>query len=416
MSNRAMKFAALGAVAAVALTGCGSSSGSKAAASSAAPATSAAAVATSAAAVATSAAAVATSAAASAVASTAPATSAAASASSAGTATGKVGVILPDTVTSKRWENNDRPSLDKAFKAAGLTDDIQNADGDASKWLQICQAMIGEKVTVLLEVDIDVASATKCITDAHAQGIKVIDYDRLSLGGGADYYVSFDNVQVGKLQGEGLVACLKAKGVTKPAVAEINGDSKDNNATLFAQGYNSVLDPLYASGAYTKAGNQTGQWKPDIAKTVWQSFYTQYKGKIDGAIIANDGMGDGVITAMQSEGVAGKIPFTGQDAQDSGLARILLGQQCMTVFKDTAVEASLASKLAIALIKKTDTTALVNSKVTDTVLKKDVPFAAATPESITATNVMDVIKTGYTTAANVCKLAGAAACAKAGVK
>ena len=411
MSNRAMKFAALGAVAAVALTGCGSSSGSKAAATSAAAvATSAAAVATSAAAVATSAAAVATSGAASA----AP-TSAAASASSAGTATGKIGVILPDTVTSKRWENNDRPALDKAFKAAGLTDDIQNADGDTSKWLQICQAMIGEKVAVLLEVDIDVASATKCITDAHAQGIKVIDYDRLSLGGGADYYVSFDNVQVGKLQGEGLVTCLKTKGVTKPAVAEINGDSKDNNATLFAQGYNSVLDPLYKAGTYTKAGNQTGQWKPDIAKTVWQSFYTQTKGKIDGAIIANDGMGDGVITAMQSEGVAGKIPFTGQDAQDSGLARILLGQQCMTVFKNTALEASLASKLAIALIKKTDTASLVNSKVTDTMLKKDVPFAAATPESITKTNVMDVIKTGYTTAANVCKLAGAAACKAGGV-
>ena len=82
---------------------------------------------------------------------------------------------------------------------------------------------------------------------AHAQGIKVIDYDRLSLGGGADYYVSFDNVQVGKLQGEGLVKCLKDKGVAKPAVAEINGAATDNNATLFAQGYNSVLDPLYAS-------------------------------------------------------------------------------------------------------------------------------------------------------------------------
>ena len=167
--------------------------------------------------------------------------------------------------------------------------------------------------------------------------------------------MSFDNVQVGKLQGEGLVKCLTAKGVAKPAVAEINGDSKDNNATLFAQGYNSVLDPLYASGKYTKAGNQTGQWKPDVAKTVWQSFYTQTGGKIDGAIIANDGMGDGVATAMQAEGVLGKIPFTGQDAQDSGLARILLGQQCMTVFKDTSLEADLASKLAIALIKGSPT-------------------------------------------------------------
>jgi D-xylose transport system substrate-binding protein len=274
--------------------------------------------------------------------------------------------------------------------------------------------MIGEKVKVLLEVDIDPASPKTCITAAHAQGIKVIDYDRLSLGAGADYYVSFDNVQVGKLQGQGLVACLKTKGVTKPNIVEIDGDSKDNNATLFAQGYNSVLDPLFKAGTYVKKGEQTGQWKPDVAKSVWQGFYTTTGGKIDGAIIANDGMGDGVITAMQAEGVAGKIPFTGQDAQDSGLARILLGQQCGTVFKDTSLEAALASKLAIALIKGTpDPKTIASSTVTDTTLKKDVAFAAATPEWITKTNVEDVIKTGYTTAANVCKLAGAAAC-KAG--
>ncbi|MDX6245660.1 MAG: D-xylose transport system substrate-binding protein, partial [Frankiales bacterium] len=361
----------------------------------------------------------ATSAAASAAASAA--TSAAASAAvsaaaSGGTATGKVGVILPDSVTSKRWENNDRPALTKAFTAAGLTSDIQNAQKSTTKWLQICDAMIGEKVKVLLEVDIDVASSTKCIANAHAQGIKVIDYDRLSLGGGADYYVSFDNVQVGKLQGEGLVKCLTAKNVTKPNIVEIDGDSKDNNATLFAQGYNSVLDPLYKAGTYKKVGEKTGQWKPDIAKAVWQAYFTSAAGKIDGAIIANDGMGDGVATAMKSEGVLGKIPFTGQDAQDSGLARVLLGQQCMTVFKDTAVEADLASKLAIALIKGTDTKALVNTTVMDTVTKKPVPFAAATPESITKTNVGDVIKTGYTTAAKVCALAGAAACTAAGIK
>jgi D-xylose transport system substrate-binding protein len=401
MSNKVMKLAAFSAVAAVALAGCGnSSSGSPAATGAATTA--------------------ATSAPATGASSSASATSAASAVASAtsGTTTGsgKVGVILPDSITSKRWENNDRPALDKAFKAAGLTDDIQNAEGVATKWLQICDAMIGEKVAVLLEVDIDVASATKCIANAHAQGIKVIDYDRLSLGGGADYYVSFDNVQVGKLQGEGLVKCLTAKNVTKPNIVEIDGDSKDNNATLFAQGYNSVLDPLYKAGTYVKVGEKTGQWKPDIAKAVWQAYFTSSAGKIDGAIIANDGMGDGVATAMQSEGVLGKIPFTGQDAQDSGLARILLGQQCMTVFKDTAVEAALASKLAIALIKGTPTTSLVNSTVMDTVTKKPVPFAAATPESITKTNVMDVIKTGYTTAANVCKLAGAAACTAAGIK
>ncbi|MDX6230928.1 MAG: D-xylose transport system substrate-binding protein [Frankiales bacterium] len=403
MSNKAMKLAAFGAVAAVALTGCGNkSSGAPAASATTGAATSAASAA--------------------ATTGTTPSSSAATSAASAvasattGTGGGKVGVILPDSLTSKRWENNDRPALEKAFKDAGLTSDIQNAEGVATKWLQICDAMIGEKVKVLLEVDIDVASATKCIADAHTQGIKVIDYDRLSLGGSADYYVSFDNVQVGKLQGEGLVKCLTTKGVKNPAIVEIDGDSKDNNATLFAQGYNSVLDPLYKAGTYKKVGEKTGQWKPNIASAVWSAFYNQASGKIDGAIIANDGMGDGVATTMKAEGVLGKIPFTGQDAQDSGLARVLLGQQCMTVFKDTAVEAALASKLAIALIKGTPTTSLVNTTVKDTVTKKDVPFAAATPETITKTNVGDVIKTGYTTAAKVCAIAGAAACTAAGIK
>ena len=155
-----------------------------------------------------------------------------------------------------------------------------------------------------------------------------------------------------------------------------------------------------------------------MAKTVWQSFYSQTGGKIDGAIIANDGMGDGVTTAMQSEGVLGKIPFTGQDAQDSGLARILQGQQCMTVFKDTALEAGPG----VQARDRTDQGQTRTPSRSPTarsrtpLLKKDVAFAAATPEAITKANVEDVIKTGYTTAANVCKLATQAVCDKAGIK
>jgi D-xylose transport system substrate-binding protein len=418
MSNKAMKLAAFSAVAAIAISGCSSkSSTATPAASSAATSAAAPAATTSAAApAATSSAPAATTGASSAPATTGPASAAPTTgASVAPGGSGKVGVILPDSLTSKRWENNDRPSLDKAFKAAGLTDDIKNAEGVATKWLQICDAMIGEKVQVLLEVDIDVASATKCIADAHAQGIKVIDYDRLSLGGGADYYVSFDNVQVGKLQGEGLVKCLTTAGVKNPNIVEIDGDSKDNNATLFAQGYNSVLDPLYAAKTYTKVGEKTGQWKPDVASAVWSAFYNQANGKIDGAIIANDGMGDGVSTTMKSEGVLGKIPFTGQDAQDSGLARVLLGQQCMTVFKDTNLEAPLAAKLAIAIANGGDTASIANGKVSDSVTKKDVAFAAATPVAIYKDNVGDVIKAGYTTAAKICTGAAAAVCKAQGI-
>ncbi len=387
MSNKVMKLAAFGAVAAVALTGCGSSSKSTATT----PTTGAASV--------TSAAPVATS-------GTAPKPSA----STGGGKGGTVGVILPDSLTSKRWENNDRPSLAKAFTDAGLKSDIKNAEGKADKWGQICDAMIQEKVKVLIEVDLDATSGKACIDKAHAQGIKVIDYDRLTLGGGADFYVSFDNVQVGKLQGEGLIKCLDDKKVTKASIVYINGDTKDNNATLFKQGYVEALKAKIDSKDYTLAGDQTGQWKPDVAQTVWEQFFTKTSGKIDGAIVANDGMGAGVAAAMLKEKVLGKIPFTGQDAQDDGLNRVLLGQQCMTVFKDTNLEAPLASKLAIALATGGDTASIATTTVHDSITNKDVPFAAATPVAIYKDNVSDVIKAGYTTAAKVCTGDAAAVC------
>ena len=151
--------------------------------------------------------------------------------------TGKVGVILPDSKSSVRWETQDRPNLEAAFEAAGLESIIQNAEGSPDTFIQLCQQMITEGVNVLIETDLDPDSGKACIDQAKAAGIAVIDYDRLTLGGGADYYVSFDNVVVGELQGQGLIDGLNAKGVTEGNIAFINGAATDNNATLFKQGY-----------------------------------------------------------------------------------------------------------------------------------------------------------------------------------
>jgi D-xylose transport system substrate-binding protein len=340
--------------------------------------------------------------------------SAAASASGGG-ALGSVGVILPDTKSSARWENNDRPSLSKAFTDAGITSDIQNAQGDVPTFGKICDAMVAKPVKVLIIVDLDADSGTACLTKAKAAGIKTIDYDRLTLGGGADYYVSFDNVQVGKLQGEGLIKCLDAASKTKANIVYINGAATDNNATLFKQGYAEALKAKIDSGDYKLVGDNTGKWDPNVAQTLWQQFYTAQNGKIDGAIVANDGMGGGVAAAMKQEGVLGKIPFTGQDATDEGLNRVLLGQQCMTVFKDTNLEADLASKIAIALIKGQDASTIATSTVDDTKLNKKVAFAAATPVAIFKDNVKDVITAGYTTAAKICTGDAAAVCTSEGI-
>src|SRR4029453_5417935 len=149
---------------------------------------------------------------------------------------------------------------------------------------------------------------------AAAKGVKTIDYDRLTLNGKADYYVSFDNVKVGELQGQGLVDCLKAAGVEKPVVAELNGSPDDNNATLFAQGYNSVLDPMYQGGKATKVADQSvPDWDNQQALTIFEQMLQKTSNKIDGVLAANDGLANSVVSALKSRKLK-QIPVTGQDA------------------------------------------------------------------------------------------------------
>jgi D-xylose transport system substrate-binding protein len=335
--------------------------------------------------------------------------------SSSGSSAGKVGVILPDASTSPRWESNDRPLLKAAFDKAGLQSDIQNANGDKSKFGTICDGMINSGVNVLLIVNLDSNSGSACLKKAQTAGIKTIDYDRLTLGGGATYYVSFDNVAVGKLMGEGLQKCLTDEGKTSANIVYINGDPDDNNAALFKQGYVEALKPAIDSGKYKLVGDQTGKWDATVAGTAFEQLYTQNGGKIDGIVSANDTMAGGIIARLKANNLAGKVPITGQDASVAGLQAILAGQQCMTVYKAVQKEADAASQLAIALIKGQDTASIVNGSVKDTVLNKDVPSALETPVSITKTNVKDVIDDGFQKASDVCTAAYAAACKTAGI-
>ena len=337
------------------------------------------------------------------------------SGSGSGSSGGKVGVILPDASTSPRWESNDRPLLKAAFDKAGLQSDIQNANGDKSKFGTICDSMINSGVNVLLIVNLDSDSGSACLKKAQTAGVKTIDYDRLTLGGGASYYVSFDNVGVGKLMGEGLQKCLTDEGKTSANIVYINGDPTDNNAALFKQGYAEALKPALDSGKYKLVGDQTGKWDATVAGTAFEQLYTQNGGKIDGIVSANDTMAGGIIARLKANNLAGKVPITGQDASVAGLQAILAGQQCMTVYKAVKKEADAASALAIALIKGQDTSSIVNGSVKDTVLNKDVPSALETPVSIFKANVKDVIDDGFQKASDVCTAAYASACQAAGI-
>jgi D-xylose transport system substrate-binding protein len=322
-----------------------------------------------------------------------------------------VGVILPDSKSSVRWETADRPFLEQAFKAANVKYDIQNAQGDKTQFQTIADQMIQEGVNVLMIVDLDSGSGTAVLKKAKAAGVATIDYDRLTLGGGADFYVSFDNVAVGKLQGEGLVKCLTDQKAVKPVVAEVNGSPTDNNATLFAKGYNSVLDPMYANGTFVKGPNQSvPDWDNAQAGTIFEQMLTS-NSKIKGVLVANDGMANSVIAVLKKNHL--QLPVTGQDATVQGLQHILDGDQCMTVYKAVKKEAKAASDLAVALAKGSNPS--TTQTVTDPTLKREVPSVLETPVAIYKDNVKDVVADGYVTKADLCAGAYAAKCTAAGI-
>jgi D-xylose transport system substrate-binding protein len=324
----------------------------------------------------------------------------------------KVGVLLPDTKSSVRWESFDRPLLQAAFKSAGVPVTIDNAQGDKSTQQQQAEQLITNGAKVLLLVNLDSGSGAAIEANAASRGVKVIDYDRLTLKGQAAYYVSFDNVKVGELQGQGLVKCLGS--AAKPAIAELNGSPTDNNATLFKQGYDSVLKPLYSSGKATKVADQSvPDWDNQKALTIFEQMLQKANNKIDGVLAANDGLGNSAISAIKARKLK-QLPVTGQDATPQGIQNILSGDQCMTVYKAVKKEADAASKLAIALATgKEPEAGLVNGKTNDTA--RDVPSVLLTPEAITKDNLKVVFDDGFLKPADVCVGKYASLCTEAGI-
>jgi D-xylose transport system substrate-binding protein len=324
----------------------------------------------------------------------------------------KVGVLLPDTKSSVRWESFDRPLLQDAFKSAGVPVTIENAQGDKSTQQQQAEQLITNGAKVLLLVNLDSGSGAAIEANAASRGVKVIDYDRLTLKGQAAYYVSFDNVKVGELQGQGLVKCLGS--AAKPAIAELNGSPTDNNATLFKQGYDSVLKPLYSSGKATKAADQSvPDWDNQKALTIFEQMLAKTNNKIDGVLAANDGLGNSAISALKARKLK-QLPVTGQDATPQGIQNILSGDQCMTVYKAVKKEADAASKLAIALATgKQPEAGLVNGKTNDTA--RDVPSVLLTPQAITKDNIKVVFDDGFLKPSEVCVGKYADLCTKAGI-
>jgi D-xylose transport system substrate-binding protein len=333
---------------------------------------------------------------------------------------GKIGVILPDTVSSTRYTEFDAPYLKEAFTKAGLTSSdftIQNAQGSDSTELTDAQADIANGATVLVMDPLDSGVGAQIEKYAKSHGAKVIDYDRLTLGGSRAYYVSFNNVKVGNLLGQGLVSCVASWHVASPQVIVMRGAPTDNNATLFYQGYSAILDPLFKSGKWVDVSNPAGTWTPTVAETEFQQAFTAHK-TANAALIPNDENGAPIISYLQNQGLKpDTFPMTGQDATLTGLQNIISGYQCGTVYKPIYLEAQAAAALAIYLrAGQTPPAALANGKTADTVGHVEVPSVLLPPEWVTPQNMeMTVIADNFVPAKQLCAGKFAADCTKYGI-
>ncbi|MFC9476355.1 sugar ABC transporter substrate-binding protein [Nocardia sp. NPDC056952] len=333
---------------------------------------------------------------------------------SSGDGGAKIGVILPDSKTSARWETADRKYLQQAFDAAGIKADIQNAQGDKNAFQTIADQMITNGASVLMITNLDSGTGKAVIQKAKAQGVTVIDYDRLTLGGGAPYYVSFDNVKVGQLMGDGLAKCLADKQAAKPVVAYLNGGPTDNNAALFKSGYDGALKPKFDAGEYVKGPDQAvPEWDNTKAGTIFEQMLTGTP-NLGGTVAANDGLANAAIAVLKKQKLNGQIPVTGQDATVQGLQNVLAGDQCMTVYKAIKLEAAAGAKLAIALANGEKGEA--PSTVDDPEAKSKVPAVLLEPKAIFKNNVNDVVADGFVDKAELCTGEFTKLCADNGVR
>jgi D-xylose transport system substrate-binding protein len=328
---------------------------------------------------------------------------------------GSIALLLPETKTA-RYESQDRPLFEKKMKELCPDCEIlySNADQDAAKQQQQAEAAMTKGAKVLVLDPVDAASAAAIVNRAKQSQIPVISYDRLITDADIDYYISFDNETVGKLQAESLIKKLKEDG-KKGSIVMINGAPTDNNAGLFKKGAHSVIDN---SDFKVAKEYDTPDWSPDKAQQeMEQAIPALGKGGFVGVYAANDGTAGGAIAAMKSAGVDPKTtPTTGQDAELAGIQRIVAGEQYMTVYKAYKPEAETAAELANALVQgKEPPSGLVNQQIDNG--QEKVPSVILKPVAVTVDNINDtVVKDGLWTAADICTGKYAAACKEAGIE
>ncbi|MGV1009301.1 MAG: substrate-binding domain-containing protein [Dermatophilaceae bacterium] len=342
---------------------------------------------------------------------TVTACSSSSSSSSSGTSSGtaastggtfKIALLLPETKTA-RYEAFDKPMFESAVKSScpDCTVLYSNAAQDVAKQQQQAEAALTQGANVLVLDAVDGKAATTIVASAKSRGVPVVAYDRFVAG--SDFYISFDNEKVGKLQGTGLVAAMKSAGKTSGDIVMINGSPTDANAADFKKGAHSVID---GSGYNVVAEYDTPDWSPDKAQSFMESKVASVKSTLAGVYAANDGTAGGAIAALKSGGVNPLPPVTGQDAELAAIQRIIAGDQALTIYKAIKPEADGAAKAALALANKSQPQASAT--------KESVAAILLEPVIVTKSNVKDtVVKDGFYSVTDICTPEFAKACVAA---
>ncbi|HLZ58885.1 MAG TPA: substrate-binding domain-containing protein [Ktedonosporobacter sp.] len=345
------------------------------------------------------------------------------SAANGGKGCSKIGILLPETTSSVRWETKDHPLLELAVKSAipNAQIDYSNAQGNSATQLSQAETDLANGDCMLIVGAHDSVAASSIVAKAKAQNVPVIAYDRLIQSKDLNYYVSFDNVKVGQIQGQyivdhyqeyqpqqapitGLLATQQAQKAAAVHIVMISGSQTDTNALLFSMGVHTALDPLFANGSLKNVSeNFTPNWDNNVAQAEMEAALADQQNNIQIAYVANDGMADGAITALKAANLNGKVLVTGQDATATGIHNILIGAQSMTVYKPIAKEAQSVGDLVKALYNGTDVNGLTHGVTTTTFDGGNVPSILAVPVAVDRNNIAStVIADNYLSKSDVC--------------
>jgi D-xylose transport system substrate-binding protein len=300
---------------------------------------------------------------------------------------GKIAVLLPDSKSSARWETADRRFFEEAFKAAGLSKDdylINNAEGDPSVQKSQAEQAVTQGAKVILLVNLDPGSGAAIIDSAKSQGVTMIDYDRLTVDGDADYYVSGDATEAGRLQAKGLIEDLQGKSGAQLAI--LDGAPTDSFATDLKKGYTEVLK---SDGKDIKVAVEqpVPNWDSQKALTIYEQMLQAAKQPFDATLAANDSIANATISARKARKLP-PIPTSGLDATPEALQHILAGEQTFTIYFSIKDQATKAANLALQIARGQKPTGITNQLDNG---KKKVPTILLDPVTIRKDNIADTV-------------------------